>query len=197
MKLDSVTMMLILLAGIVVLGMWQSRKMKTKVFCNYTSRSKQTYDKLVNEKDGKVIFEGKAFKLLPAYGKSKYYDKGLSSLFPTKITAYDFRWNSDLPIDPNTGEPAMLTPEVMNKLNQEGAMLSYTGSNQTALATSKSKFGGMDKFMPIIMIALACAVAFLIYTNFQSSKNDKTTQQAIIDIYNTFNKIGQPVIPAK
>lgn len=190
-------MLAVFFMAIVAIGMWQSRRMKTMVLCKYTSRSKQTFDKLVSEKPGYVIFEGKKFKILPSCGQQKYYDKGLSSFFPTKITAYDFRWNSDLPIDPNTGDPVMLTPENMARLNQEQALGAYAGSNETALKGGKAKLGGMDKWMPFIMIGLAIAVGYLIYTNYQDAKNAKVTQQAIIDIYNTFNHMGQPVIPVK
>lgn len=195
--MNTQTVMLMMLVLIVVVGMWQSRRMKTMVFCTYSSRSKQTFDKLVREKDGCVYFEGKKFHLLPAYGESKYYDKGFSSFFPTKITAYKFRWGSPYPIDPNTGEPAMLSENVIAKLDQESAMLDYAGSQQRALSTVKSKLGGLDKWMPYIMIGLAIAIAYLIYTNYTMQQNNKVTQQAIIDIYNTFNQHNMPVIPVK
>lgn len=182
---------------IVAIGMWQSRKMKTMVNCTYKSRSKQKYTKLVREVDGYVVFDKKRFPLMPQYASQEHYDKGLSAFFPTKISAYTFRWNSDMPEDPATGEPAILSPENMNKLRQESALGAYAGSQQTALSGGKSKLGGMDKWMPFIMIGLAIAVGYLIYTNFQDAKNAKVTQQAIIDIYNTFNHMGQPIIPIK
>jgi hypothetical protein len=187
--------MLALLALIVIVGMWQSRRMKTMVFCSYTSRSKQSYDKVVKEKNSYVIFEGKKFYLLPQFGKSRQYEKGLSSFFPTKITAYDFRWNSPYPVDPNTGDPAILSPDVERALDQEGALLAaYQNQGQIALSSKVGgKLSGFDKWMPYIMIVLAIAIGYLIYTNIQSAANDKVTQQAIIDLYDNFNKIGHPV----
>jgi hypothetical protein len=185
--MNTQTMFLVMLLMIVALGMWQSRRMKTMVHCYYTSRSKQGFDKLVREKDGYAIFEGKKFHLLPAYAVQEQYSKGLSSFFPTKISAYSYSWNSDIPIDPNTGVPAMLTPEVMNKLRQEGAMLSYTGSQNQALSSSKSKLGGFDKWMPYIMIVLVLAVVYCIYMTYQMNKDQTIIKTAISDI---FNKIG-------
>jgi hypothetical protein len=191
-------MMLILLFLIIIAGMWQSRRMKSFVFCSYTSRSKQSYDKVVKEKNSYVVFEGKKFYLLPSFGKSRMYEKGLSSFFPTKITAYDFRWNSPYPVDPNTGDPAILSPEVERALDNEGSLLAaYQNQGQAALSSKGGKLGGLDKWMPFIMIGLALAVVFAIYTLYQMKGNDKITQQAILDIYNTFNKIGTPVIPVK
>ena len=194
--MNTQTMMMVFLGIIVLAGMWQSRRMKSYVFCSYTSRSKQSYDKVVKEKNSYVIFEGKKFYLLPSYGKSRQFDKGLSSLFPTKITAYDFRWNSPYPVDPNTGDPAVLSPEVEKALDQEGILLAaYQNQGQAALSTSKGKGGFLEKMMPIIVIVLALAVAYLVYTNLQSTKNDKVTQNAIIDLYNTLNKNGMTIVP--
>jgi hypothetical protein len=185
--MNTTTIMLVFLMMIVVIGMWQSRKMKTMVLCKYTSRSKQTFDKLVSEKNGYVIFEGKKFRLLPSCGSQKYYDKGFSGFFPTKITAYDFRWNSDLPIDPNTGEPAMLTPENMAKLNQEGALGAYAGSQDQFLKGGKAKLGGIDKWMPFIVIGLGVAIGYAIYMQMQMKADQDIIKQAISDI---FTKIG-------
>jgi len=186
--MNTQTMMLVMLILIVILGMWQSRRMKTMVHCTYTSQSKQTFNKLVREKDGYVIFDGKRFPLLPAYGVQMHYDKGLSSFFPTKITAYSFRWNSDLPVDPNTGEPAILSPANMNKLRQESALGNYAGSQNQALSTIKGgKMGGFDKWMPYIMIVLVLAVVYCIYMTYQMNKDQTIIKTAISDI---FNKIG-------
>lgn len=189
--------MMALLFIIVVAGMWQARKMKNMVFCTYTSRSNQTWDKVIKEQTGYVVFEGKKFYLLPQYARQKQYDKGLSSFFPTKISAYEFVWNSSYPIDHKTGKPAMLSPEVRNALNQEGALFSYAGSQQRVMQGKAGKLGGLEKWTPYIMIVLAIAVGYLIYTNMTSSSNDKTTQQAIIDIYNTFNKYNMQVTSTK
>jgi len=185
--MNTTSMMLVLLFLIVVTGMWQSRKMKNMVHCTYSSSSKQTWDKLVRQRDGFAIFEGNKFFLLPEYGESRYYDKGLSAFFPTKITAYKFRWNSPLPINPNTGEPAMVSPEFMNKLNQGGALLSYAGSQDQALSSKKNKAGGFDKWMPFIILGLVVAVGYCIYMVYNMSADQGVIKQAISDI---FKKLG-------
>lgn len=184
--MNTTNMMLVLLFLIVLVGMWQSRRMKTMVLCKYTSRSKQTWDKLVKDQGGFVVFEKKQFYLLPAYSQSKQYDKGLSSFFPTQIRAYDFIWNSPYPVDHNTGQPAMLSPEVEKVLDQEGALRDYAGSQQQALS-GKSKLGGFDKWMPYIIIVLVIAVGYCIYIVYQMKGDQDIIKTAISDI---FNKIG-------
>jgi hypothetical protein len=184
--MNTTNIMLVMLFLIVLVGMWQSRRMKKFVFCTYTSRSKQSYDKVVPEQNSYVIFEGKKFYLLPSYGKLRLYEKGLSAFFPTKITAYDFRWNSPYPVDPNTGDPAMLSPDVEKTLDQEGAMRDYAGSQQQALS-GKGKLGGLDRWMPFIMIGLAIAIVYCIYMVYQMKSDQDIIKQAISDI---FNKIG-------
>jgi len=77
------TVMLVFLAAIVLIGMWQSRRMKDFVSCSYTSETNQAWDKIVKAKNGVAIFEGRKFYLLPEYGVSKQHTKGLSSFFPT------------------------------------------------------------------------------------------------------------------
>lgn len=184
--MDTQLMMLIFLLILVVAGMYQARRMKNFVFCTYTSRSKQTYDKLVKEQSSHVIFDGKKFNILPSCGKSRQYNKGLSSLFPTKITAYDYVWNSQNPIDPNTGQPAMLSPEVEKILDQEGALKDYAGSQQAGL-TGRGRTGGLDKWMPYIMIGLVIAIVYSIYMSYQMKTDQDIMKQAISDI---FTKIG-------
>ena len=183
MKFDTTTMMLVFLFIIVAAGMWQARKMKTMAHCTYTSESKQGFEKIVREKDGFVVFEGKRFKLLPAYGKLRHYDKGLSGFFPTKIVSYDFRWNSDLPVDPNTGEPAMLSPSNMNKMRQESALSDYVSGSASALSGKGGKQGMLEKMMPIIMIVIALVVAYCAYQTYTIGKDQKVMKEAISDIY--------------
>lgn len=191
-------MMLVLLAAIVLIGMWQSRRLKDYVSVSYTSETNQAWDKVVKAKNGVVVFEGRKFYLLPEFGVSKLFTKGLSSFFPTKITHYDFVWNCAYPVDHRTGKPAMLSPEVENALDQRSTILAaYKNQGQNAISTIKGKGGMFEKLMPILVIVAVLGVAYLVWTNMQSAKNDKVTQQAIIDIYNTFNQMGQPVIPAK
>lgn len=195
--LNTQTMLLMMLFLIVVLGMWQSRRMKNFISVSYTSETNQAWDKVVKAKNGVAIFEGRKFYLMPEYGVSKQFTKGLSSLFPTKITHYDFVWNSPYPVDHKTGKPAMLSPEVENALDQRGTILAaYQTTGQGAISTMKGKGGFFEKLMPILVIVAVLGVAYLVWNNMQTSKNNKVTQQAIIDIYNTFNHMGQPVIPA-
>lgn len=183
MKFDTTMVMMIFAFLIILLGMYQARKMKTMVHCTYTSQSNQTYDKLVREKDGYVVFDGRAFPLLPQYSTSRQWDKGLSSFFPTKIAAYTFKWNSDLPVDPSTGEPAILTPENMNKLRNSGMLGSYISGNQQALTQGKGKQGFMEKMMPIILIVIALVSIYCVYQTYMMGKDQKIMKEAISDIY--------------
>jgi len=186
--MNTQSMMLVILFLIVLAGMWQSRRMKDFISCSYTSETNQAWDKVVKAKNGVVIFEKRKFYLLPEYGVSKQFTKGLSSLFPTKITHYDFVWNSPYPVDHKTGEPSMLSPEVENALDQQGIILAaYQNQGQSALSGKGGKLGGFDKWMPYIFIALVIAVGYAIYMTYQMKADQDIIKQAISDI---FNKIG-------
>jgi preprotein translocase subunit SecG len=190
----------IILIAIVIMfayAIYATNNIKKKVRCRYVSRSKQSFEKMIPSKSNYVYFESKKFYILPRCVTLNAYDKGIFSLFPTKVWEVSYHWNSPYPDDPNTGEPVMLSPEVEKTLDQEAALGDYAGSQQRALMGKGGKGGMLEKMMPVIVIVMALAVAYLVYTNFQSSKNDKVTQQAITDIYNTFNKIGHPVESVK
>jgi len=189
---DYQTMFLILSVIILFVGMWHTRRMKNWIHFSYTSESNQGWDGVVKTRGRFAVIEGKRFKLLPQYSVTRQYTKGFSSFFPTKITHYDFVWNSDFPIDHKTGKPAMVSPEVEHVIDQESALRELAGSQRQSLS-SRAKVTGLEKFMPIIMIVVVLAVVWVGYSVYQMQANDKITQQAIIDIYQTFNKMGVPV----
>ena len=190
--------MIIFLFAIVALGMFQARKMKKYISYSYTSSTNQAYDGIVKVDGNIIVFDGKKYYLLPQYGVNKQYTKGLSGLFPTKITHYDLLWNSPYPIDHKTGQPAILSPEVERSLDQQSSILAtYQNQGQSAISGIKTKGGIMEKLMPILTIVAILGVAYLVWTNMSAAKNDKVTQQAIIDIYNTFNQNGIKIIPSK
>jgi preprotein translocase subunit SecG len=184
---------LIIICLVFIMAVFSTNKVAKTVHCRYVSRSKQSIEKDISLKASNVIFEKKKFNVIPSCVTTQKVTKGIHALFPTTRRELSYVWNSPNPIDPNTGEPVMLSPEVEKALDQEGALGDYAGSQNRALAGKGGKGGMLDKLMPIMMIVCVLAVVFLVYTHFQDAKNAKVTQTAISDIYNTLNANGTPV----
>lgn len=96
----------------------------------------------------------------------------------------DFLWNSPYPIDPDTGEPVMLSPEVEHAIDQESAMRNYANSQQTALMGKVGKMGGIERFLPWIAIGAVVLIGLFVYT---MNQDIAIIKQAISDI---LNKVG-------
>jgi hypothetical protein len=188
--------MMVMMAFLVVVfigAVFKARRLRKMIRCRYTSRSKQTYEKFVKSDSQKVVFEGKEFKVMPSCVTHHWFEKGFNQLFPMFMPEISFTHESQLPVDPNTGKPVIVSAEVKNLMRSQENMASYAGSQQQAVSQGRMKSGLLDKWMPLIMIGLVVAIGYLIYTNMQMEANDKVTQQAIIDIYQNFNKYGMPV----
>lgn len=188
MSTQNLIMMVIF--AVFLYAIYSTNKIVKTVHCRYTSRSKQSMDKDVPLKTGYVMFENKRFYVLPSCVTSQIVKSGVHALFPTKRNELSFVWNSPYPVDPNTGEPVMLSPEVEKALDQEGALGDYAGSQQKAL-TGKSKLGGFDKWLPWIAIGLVVGVGVFVYTMY---KDQATMKQFLSDIY---SKIGGTMPPVK
>lgn len=182
MVMDYKTMFLAMLFIITVVGMWHTRRMKNWIHFSYTSESTQSWEGIIKTKGRFCVIEKKRFNILPKYGTTRQYTKGLSSLFPTKITHYDYVWNSSNPIDHRTGEPAMLSPEVENAIDQESALRDLAGSQRQVLS-NKTKLVGLEKWMPYIVVALLVAVVYVVYQMQMITADQSVMKEAISDIY--------------
>jgi cell division protein FtsL len=151
---------------------YNARKLRRKIHCRYTSISKQTYEKDVDAKSSSVYFEGKKFFIIPKCVKHKWYDAGLQWFSPMFMPEIDFIWNSEFPVDPNTGEPVVLTPEVAGIYREAESYQNYAGGQQTEMTKSggSAKLSGLSKYLPWIAIAAVALVAVYFYTQNQSTQ---------------------------
>ncbi len=191
---DNTTLILMVVAAWLILGAFGSYKLRKQIRCRYTSKSKQSYEKFVKSDSNTVIFEKKPFYILPSC--VTHHWRNYAIIFSMFMPEVSYTWESQYPIDPNTGKVAIVDPNTKSLMRAQENMANYAGSQQQAVM-NKGKMGGMDKWTPFILIGVAVAVGFAIYKIMGMETNDKITQQAIIDIYNPFNSLGQPIIPAK
>ena len=151
-----------------------ARKMRYKIRCRYTSKSLQTQSRDVDNKMGFVLFDKKKFYIVPTCVTHNWLDENLHWLFPTFLPEMSFKWNSEFPIDPKTGEPVVLSPETAAIYKEEESYRNYAGGQQNAMSVNGGggKLKGLDKFLPWIAIAGVALVAVYFYSQLAPIKSD-------------------------
>ena len=156
---------------VVLYNAYSARKLRHKIHCRYTSNSKQDYEKDVDAKSSSVFFEGKKFFIVSRCVKHKWFESGLQWLSPMFMPSIDFVWNSEFPVDPNTGEPVVLSPEVAGIYREAESYQHYASGQQTEMAKGGgAKLSGISKYLPWIAIAGVVLVAVNFYNQNQSTQ---------------------------
>ena len=182
----------LLVAFIILLFLYASfstRKLRHKIRCRYTSRSKQTFNKIVDTKASTVFFDGKKFFIIPKCVKHHWMDESLQWLFPTFMPEMDFVWNSQFPVDPDTGEPVVLSPEVGATIKEEESYRSYAGGQQTEMTkVGGGKMSGFSKYLPWISLIAVALVAIYFYSKMNSMNADMNIVK--LNLQKLLNKFG-------
>lgn len=193
--MNTQTMIMILVLMWFAMAVFGSYKLRKQIRCRYTSKSKQSYEKFVKSDTGTVLFEKKPFYIFSSC--VTHHWKNYAILFWMFMPEISFTWESQYPIDPNTGKIIIVDPQTKSLMRSQENMASYAGSQQAAVLQGRKAGGMLERLMPIIAIIAVVVSIYAAYTVTKIQSNDKITQQAIIDIYNTFNQHGMPVIPLK
>jgi len=180
--------------GIVVIfflyASFSARKNRNKIRCRYTSRSKQTFTKVVDAKASSVFFDGMKFYIVPSCVKHHWMEDGIQWLFPTFMPEMDFVWNSEFPVDPNTGEPVVLSPNVAGIYKEEESYRNYAGGQQTEMTKGggTAKLSGISKYLPWIAIIAVALVAVYFYN--QNASTQAALKVVELNLQKILVKIG-------
>lgn len=158
---------MVLVIILLVMASYSNSRLRNKILCEYTNRSDQSLEKFVSLKSSYIIFEGKRFLVIPACHKLFWYTRGIHQFFPTWVIKYSYSWESELPQDPNTGKPVVLSPDNRNAINQEARFGAYARAQQQV---SGKKQSGMTQYLPWIAVALGAVAVFLVYSQGQHIK---------------------------
>jgi hypothetical protein len=171
--MSSTNLLIVFVILVFLYASFSARKLRHKIRCRYTSRSKQTFNKTVDAKSSFVMFESKKFFIVPKCVKHHWMDDSIQWLFPTFMPEMDFVWNSQFPVDPDTGEPIVLTPETAATYKEAESYQAYAGGQQSALSTNANngKLSGFSKFIPWIALAGVALVAVYFYSQNSSLKS--------------------------
>jgi hypothetical protein len=176
----------IVLVCIALMGMaWYANTSKrNKILVRYRRPNKTLITKFVdmNKKDPKhVIFDKLKFNIVSKCIVFQWYQNGfIHMLFPIFVPTLDFTYKSKYPLDPNTLEPVIMTPELENAIDQEQWAKSY--AKHTTPPNTK-KVSGLTQYLPWIAIMLVVLVGFWLYNNMAGLSRDMAT------LYNSFNAL--------
>jgi len=184
--LNNQTAMLVVLM-IVGLAIYKTYRLRNKIICRYTSRSKQTWDVIVPAKGECVFIEKRKFIIIPECIKHHWH--WVLGIIPTFMPELDFVWNSKYPVDPNKGQPTVISPEVEEAIDEERLTRAYAHSQNQEASGKVGKLGGLAQYMPYIAIALVVVVAFYFYTQNKAITSDLNVVK--LALQSLLNKQGQ------
>lgn len=164
LNLNSQVFLLIIVGGLLFWAWWDNSSKRNKIYCQFTNPTKRDIYRWVKVTSRYVIFEGKKYDILQNCIKTVWWDKGIiGMLFPRDIPKLDFVWYDRFPIDPNTGVPAVVSPEVRAVMNkEEWAKAYYKGSAPNNRAGGK--LGFLQQWLPAI-IAIGAVILVAVYFN--------------------------------
>ncbi len=158
--------LVVIMAIIVVLMAWYANSSKkNKIYCQFTRVNKTEVHRFVKMTSRYVIFDGRKYDIIPHCVKWLWWDKGIGMFFPQTVAKMDFVWNNRFPVDPNTGEPTIISPEVREKMDKEEWVKSYA---KGFAPPSNKKGTAMQQYLPYVTILLIVVVAVYVYTNMQA-----------------------------
>jgi len=164
--MDFSTFMLVMMCVLVGFAWYANSSKRNKIHCTFRRINKTKVAKFVKMSSRYVSFDGKLYDIIPSCITFQWWDKGLvHMLFPQWVATLDFIHNSRFPIDPETGKPAVISPEVRKAMNKEEWVKSYA---KGFTPPSNKKQGMLQQYLPWISIILVVMVGFYLYTNMQA-----------------------------
>ncbi len=172
--------MLVVVVGMAWYANWSKRN---KIYCSFIRINKTTVHKFVKMTSRYVVFDNKRYDIVTKCITFDWWDKGLTHmLFPQWVATLEFAYNKRFPIDPDTGQAVIITPEVRNAMNKEEWVKSYAKGFQPP---SSKKETAIQQYLPWIAIGLVALLGFYVYTNMQA------VNQALVIITNQIQSIAR------
>lgn len=172
--MEASTFIVIMALCLVGMAWWANASKRNKIYCTYRRINKTKVARFVKMSSRYIIFEGSKFDIIPSCITFVWWDKGIHMLFPQWVATLDYSYNSRFPIDPNTLEPAIISPEVRAVMNKEEWTKSYAKGFTPPTAKKQSM---LQQYLPLISVVLIVLVGFYLYTNMQGLANEIATMK--------------------
>lgn len=148
-------------AIILLVMVWYSTSsLRGKIFVTYT-KVDGTEEEFLQRIDSRfLIFDKKKFKIRRKCIRYLFYKRGIHSFFPTRVAHLHYVWNSQDPIDPETGEVYVDSPEARQAMNQEERFLAYNRAQQK---TSGKRESPLAHYLPYIAIGITVIMGLYLW----------------------------------
>ena len=163
MHLDSTTIFIIFLMFLIAYASYSANKAKNNIYCMFIRADKTWINKWAKPKQRRIVFDNGWYYLNSKRMISRVLEDGIYKLFPQKVHAQIFRWNSSNPLNPDDFTQTWETPESRKNLNKEEDIRDLMVGNVQALGTKKKK-GMIEGLMPILTVVGFVIVGYLLYT---------------------------------
>lgn len=142
--------------------------LKDKLLCTYRRPSNQKIEKFVKINERKVRFGGKEYPIVPSCNSPIWYTRGVLGMLGlgTWVMTADYTWYSDLPFDPKTGKPIIMSPEVRGAMNNEQLMGSFGRGMEKQAGKKQGLFSG--GYLGLLIIGGVVLAFFYLYSQQQS-----------------------------
>lgn len=176
-------LILIMAMILVLMAWWANSSKRNKIYCSFIRENKTSLHKFVRMTSRYIFFDGKRYNIIPKCIVFDWWDKGLvHMLFPQWVATLGFTYASDMPNDPETNQPVLLSPEVRKLMNKEEMFREY---NKTLSSPNPKKQTFIQQYLPWAAVIMVLLVAVYFYTNMQA------VNHAIIDMTNRINAIAK------
>ncbi len=182
--MQPMTLLFIMAMVFVFMAWYANYSKRDKILCRFRRANKTMISKFVRMQSRYVIFDKKKFDVIPSCCVDIWWCNGLiGMIFPQWVKSLDFTNNNRFPLDPNTLNPVLISPEVRGTMNKEEWLKSYTRSSTPKTAAQKQ--GMIQQFLPWASLILVVLVGFFLYNNIQ------TLNQHMALIENTLKAMGR------
>lgn len=164
--MDYQTLFLLMTMTVVVMAWWENYSKRGKIYCRFRRPDKTLVAKFVKMVSRYVVWDGKKYDVDKGCIVYELWNKGLvHTFFHQNVATLDFTHESRWPIDPETGKPAIISPEVRNAMNKEEWVKSYAKGFVPPSAKKQTMF---QQWLPLITIGLVFIMGVYFYVNMQS-----------------------------
>lgn len=163
MQLNLTTTLIILAVILIGYAVYATQSIQKKIYCTYIRKDKTRIDKWCKQEQARIDFDGGWYYINPKRIVLITWDKGIFSVFPTKIQSLLFKWDSNQPLDPETFDNAYEKPEDRKHLDKTEDLRAMYEGNKQAVQSTKQKQGMLAGYMPIILIAGFLIVGYLVW----------------------------------
>ena len=173
------SMIMLMLMALLALAWWSNYSKRNKIYCTFNRVNKTQISKFVKMQSRYVIFDGMKFDIIPSCIVFKYWDTGLAGkVNPQWVATLDFTYGSRFPLNPNTLQTSVISPEVRKTMDKEEWVKSYARSFSPPQTRKETM---IQKYLPWIIGAVAVIGIGYLYMQMQGINQNLQIQGNILD----------------